>query len=62
MRFREGRGGQEELKRSREGWRESEGVGEVQGVLERTNEGRKVTGSVREGQGVLRPRPHLDPT
>ena len=53
MRVREGRRGQEEFKRAREDWRESEDVGEVQGVLERVSDGREGTGSVRDGQGEL---------
>ena len=51
----EGRRGQEELKKARECWRESESVGEVQGVLERAraSEGCGGTGSVTEGMGEL---------
>ena len=51
----EGRRGQEELKRAREYWRESESVEEVQGVLERAraSEGCGRTRSVTEGLGGL---------
>ena len=43
------------MNRAREGWRESESVGEVQGVLERAraSEGCGGTGSVTEGLGGL---------
>ena len=43
------------MNRAREGWRESESVGEVQGVLERAraSEGCGGTGSVTEGLGEL---------
>ena len=53
--FGEGQRGQGELNRAREGWRESESVGEVQGVLERAraSEGCGGTGSVTEGLGEL---------
>ena len=36
-----------------EGWRESESVGGVQGVLERTSEGREGPLSVSEDRGEL---------
>ena len=55
MEVGEGRRGQEELKKARECWRESESVGEVQEVLERAraSEGCGGTGSVTEGLGEL---------
>ena len=53
VRVREGRRGQEDLKRARKGWRESESVGEVQGVLERASEGWEGTGGVGEGLVLL---------
>ena len=55
MKVGEGRRGQGELKRAREGWREPESVGEVQGVLgrARASEGCGGTGSVTEGLGEL---------
>ena len=56
MEVGEGRRGQEKLKRAREGWRDSESVGEVQGLLERARASEGYGGTGEGLQNVERAR------